>query len=480
MDNIANQTVSTTMWATVEKISTMGIQFVISMLLARLLSPADYGAIAMLMIFMAIGQQFIECGFSNALIRKQDCTQIDYSTSFIFNIVVGVVAYFLLFIIAPIVGRFYKMPILIDVLRVYGFVLILNSFTIVQNAILTKNLNFKIMAKVNTLNSLVSGIAGLVCAFYGMGVWALVCQSVIGAFFSAIFMSYVTKWRPSAIFSNTSFRYLWGFGSKMLVTGLISVIYGNIYSLVIGKIYDSKALGLFNRGQNTAQLFPNIVGSVFGRSTLPLLSQVQNDKTRLTYVYRQFAIVGSFLNFPLVFLIMALASPFILFFLTDKWAGAIIYVQIFAISMLTSAAGSVNLNLLQAMGRSDYTLRAEVIKKGLGFITVAALFNFGPLVLAVGSSIFNILCYFINLYYARKVLGISYMVQLKDLSPYFITSFLMFIFVYFFTAIVPSNLLKLVLGTFIGGLVYFLITKYILKVPYYNKIFEMVKQKCNK
>ncbi|MDD7461675.1 MAG: lipopolysaccharide biosynthesis protein [Prevotellaceae bacterium] len=473
--SFAKKTAVTTFWATIDKVGVLGIQFVVSLVLARLLTPSDYGVIAMFMIFIAIAQQFVECGFGNALIRKQDCTQKDLSTAFFFNIGIALIAYLIIFFLAPVIASFYDMPMLNKILRIYGLAIILNSFSIVQNAILTKRLAFKKIAKFNIISNLLTGVFAIALAYHGWGVWALVFQALFASLLTSCFLGVVTKWYPNLLFDRESMNYLWGFGSKMLLSGLISTIYSNIYSLVIGKFYDSRSLGLFNRGQQLSLLFPNILNSAFGRTTLPLLAEVQNDKERLSSIYRQFVIISVLISYPLVFLTFVLAKPFILFFLTEKWAGAIIYVQIFAVSALTSAPGIINLNLLQAVGRSDLTLKADIIKKVIGFIVIGLLIFTSPLVLAIGSSLLNIFIYIVNVYYARKVLSLSYLSQFKDQLPYFISSLLMAIVIYLVNCNIPNHLLQLIIGSCMGLIIYYLISRYVFRTEYYGKLLILMK-----
>lgn len=476
-DSFSSKVASASLWSAVEKIGTYGLQFVTSMLLARLLCPEDYGVIAMLMIFIEIGRQFVECGFRNALIRKQNCNQDDFSTAFYFNIGVALVIYLVLFLIAPLVATFYNMPPMKVVLRVYGLVIIINSMTIVTSAILTQRLSFKAMAKYNILGNLISGIVGICMAYKGFGVWALVGQSILGSALLVVFLQIATKWLPSVRFSKTSMHYLWGFGSKMLATGIIGVIYSNIYSLILGKLYTPAILGNFNRGQNIAQMVPGVVGSVFMNSSLPLLSQQQDDRDRLVHVYRELSKLGSYILFPLVLLMMVLARPFVLLVLTDKWSECVIYIQIFSISMLTSAAGAINLNLLQAVGRSDLTLKAEVLKKFTGFAVVFTMLFLGPLALAIGSTIFNIFCYAINLYYAKKVVGLKYTDQLRDLYPYLLCAIAMAIAIYLISFMIQNNMIVLIMGAVVGTIIYYLLTTYILKVDYAKRFINIALKK---
>ena len=475
--DIASKTLSTSFWATIEKVGTMGIQFAISMLLARLLDPNAYGTVAMLSVFIALAGQIIECGFSNALIRKKDCTQADLSTAFFFNIIAGFAAYLLLFLTAPLVGKFYNMPALSPILRANGLIVLTNSCLIVPNAILTRQLAFRKMARYNILTSMLGGLRAVFLAFKGLGVWALVFQSLASSILVTIFLWGVTRWKPSFVFSMKSFKYLWGFGSRMLASGLISTLYGNIYSLVIGKFYTSADLGLFNRGQNIALMLPMILAGTFGKSTLPILSKIQDDKQRFTHVYRQYGILLSFISYPFVFMTLVLAKPFIILVLTAKWAGAVFYMQLFALTGLTIPMGAVSINLLQAAGRSDYTLKAEVIKKSVAFALVAMLCPISPVALAYGVLGIEVFIYSINLYYARKVLNLPFIIQLKDPLPFFFASGITGLCAWASIFFIGSYFLQIIVGSIVGILVYFLITKYVIKVPYYDYLIAMVKER---
>lgn len=476
MSEIVKQTASTTLWATVEKFGLLGIQFVIGMVLARILSPSDYGVIALLFVFINLAQVFIDSGFGSALIRKLDCNEADYSTAFFFNIGVGISCYVVLFISAPFISQFYNKEILTPVLRCYGLSLIFNSAIIVQNAILTQRLAFKAMAKCNIIGTLSSGIVALYFAYIGWGVWALVIQTIVNALINVILFSISTKWKPIPTFSRDSFKYLWSFGSKSLISSLISSLYGNIYALVIGKCYTDADLGFFNRGHSTATLAPNIVQNVFNKSTLPLLSKMQNDRDALVNLYRKFTQLLAFISFPLVFIMMVLAKPFILFVLTDKWAEAIPFVQIFSIATLTGAVGMLNLNLLIALGRTDLTLKANIIKKSIGFAVVFCLLTTNPMILAIGSMAIDILCYLVNLYYAKKVIDLGYLTQIKDMMPYLLVSILVAIATYPVILIIPSHLLQLIIGAFVYMALYFLITRYYLKTSFYGNISQLIKR----
>lgn len=477
MSDIAKQSVSITFWATVEKVANMGLSFVVGLVLARLLSPGDYGVLAMFSVFVQIAAVFIECGFGNALIRKKNCSQKDYSTAFWFSFFVALACYITIFIGAPFIGRFYKMPLLVPIIRVYCITILLSPFGIVQGSILTRKLAFKKMAKWNTLTNILGSLVGIIMAYLGYGVWALVYSTMFGSVLSSFFLAIVTHWVPSVEFSKDSIKYLWGFGSKMLVTGIISRIYANIHAIVIGKFYSSSALGLFNRGQSLARFGPSIISGVFGRTTLPMLARVQNDKEHLISVYRQYSIISTMLALPIIALVVVLARPFVVLFLTEKWIGCLIFVYIFAISMFVEPASEVNLNLMQALGRSDMTLKAEIVKKASGFLIVIMLVKFGPIALAWGAMAQCFVAYAVNLYCAHRLIELNYWVQVKDFLPYIFAALIAGLFsagaIYF----IPWNFVKLIIGSILCVLSYFAITKFIMKVPYYDYVFGMLKHR---
>lgn len=475
-ESTSRKAAKSSMWAAVEKASSLGIQFVITMVLARLLSPSDYGVIAMLGIFIAVAAQFINCGFGTALIRKDECSQEDFSTAFYFNIGVSIIIYLILFIAAPYIAKFYEQPLLCPVLRVYGISLIIAAICIVQQVMLTRKLDFKSTSIITTVSALLSGVVGVFCAYKGMGAWALVIQHITKEVLITVCLFVIIRWVPSFTFSKKSLSYLWNFGSKMLASGLISSVYNQLYNLFVGKVYNSATLGLYNRGLQISNIYPDIVQSVFVRNSLPLMSQCQNDKERLIHVYREFCKLVSFLTFPMVCLMVILAKPFVLFFLTDKWAECIPYVQIFCLGALFIPLSVVNYNVLLAAGHPGATLKAEIIKKTVGVLVIIILVPIGPVVLAIGSSLYSVFAYIINLYFAKKYVGISFVEQLLDLVPSFVISVITCIIVWLVIMFIPGYLLQLIVGGLLELLLYFVITKYIFKFTIYTQILGLIKK----
>ena len=475
-ESVVHKTARTSIWGGIEKISTLGVSFVVSLVLARLLSPADYGAIAMLTVFLAIAEQFITCGFGNALIRKPDCTHTDYSTAFYFNLAVSLICYAVLFFTAPLIASFYKMDILCPVLRVSGLTLPIGAFRLVQNAILTKTLKAEKSALVQLCSAVLSGGIGIYLAYKGFGVWSLVAQQVSAGVVTCCILWVASEWYPRWEFSLESLKYLWNFGSKMLVTGIISSVYANIYSIVIGKWYDGATLGIFNRGQRFARIIPEVTESALAKNSLPILSQLQDDNERLVHVYREFIKLSCFIAFPAVCLTSLLAEPFVRLVLTEKWMDSVIYIQIFALTALFFPANSVNLNLLQTYGRSDYTLKAEIIKKSIGLATVFILLPYGPLYLAAGSCAMDILALVVNAYFAKRLSGLPYCLQLLDILPAFVCTVLMALAVFFLCRILPGDWAKLLGGGAAGCCLYYLFTRYLFRMDIYGKLSSLLRR----
>jgi len=476
-ESVTHKTIRTSAWGAVQKFSTMGIKFVVTIFLTRLLTPKDYGTIALLSIFFAVANSIAECGFANALVRKKKCTQEDYSTAFFYNFGVSVLLYAVLFFCSPLIARFYDTPILTAVLRVSGLSLIIQSFNLTQSVQLTRKLEAKKFAIIASATSILSGFIGIFFAYQGFGVWALVIQSLSQTLATTMLFIYFVRWKPTWSFSESSFKYLWGFGSKMLVTGLISTLYANIYSLVIGKVYDTQDLGLFNRGQSTSNIFPSIMCSIFLGNALPILSQIRDDHDYMLNVYRKFTKLVTYINVPVCAILAALAEPFVLCMFTEKWIAVVPYIQIFCIAAALEPVGQLNLMIFQVEGRSDITLKVEIIKKAIGFLLVFILCHFGPLILALGSTTYLIFAYSINLFYVNKLENISYTRQLRDLLPFFVSAIVAAGASYLINFFNIASLLKLIIGGFIGSICYLLFTKYVFHSDIHDRVFQLLKQR---
>lgn len=457
--NVRKETLSGVKWTSIETFSLDGINFLLGLLLARLLLPSDFGTVAMIGIFISVSNTFANSGFRNALIRKIDRTEVDYSTVFYFNIVVSVICYAILFVCAPWVADFFHTPIVCDILRVQSLAIIFQAFCLVQNARLTIAIDFKTLAKRSMLSSILSAVVGVVMAYTGFGVWSLVAQNLVAKLTNSIFLWSYCKWRPLWVFSWKSFHELFSYGSKLMVSGLINTLYSNLNSIVIGRYFSSAALGYYNRGTNFARFPVRTLKSVLQRVTFPILAKLQDDDERLVAVYRKYIRVTSMVIFFACILLGALAKPVIIFLITEKWAKSIIYLQIFTFSVMFDHISAINLNLLQVKGRSDLFLRLEIIKK---IIAVAILFSsipFGVIGICISKVIYAQIATFINTYYTGKLFNLGYITQLKDFSGFFFISLIACAPAYLFTFLNLPHIVSLLFGLLTAPALYWLMLR---------------------
>ena len=456
-DSIKHQVVKGVMWSVIERFSVQGIQFVLTIIIARLVLPSDYGLIAMLNIFLAIAQVFVDSGFSNALIQKKDRTETDFSTVFYFNIFISVVFYLLLYVSAPYIASFYKEPELSSVTRWIGLNIVIAGFSIVQRAKLTINVDFKRQAKASLTAVLISGIAGILLAYKGWGVWALVVQSLSNSLLNTLLLWIFAKWTPKLVFSKESFNTLFTFGSKLLLSGLLHTIYINLYSLVIGRRYSSMDVGFYNRAYQFAN-FPsiNIVG-VIGRVIFPIQCGMQDDNERLKIFFIKYLRIACFIIFPLMTIVAVLSKPLILLVLTEKWLPASELLSILCAACMWYPIMVVNNQILNVKGRSDYFLRAEVFKKVIAIAILFITLPFGTRALCWGIVVYNFFDMIIIIYYSKMVISVKYLEQLRNIMPLFFASLLTGGMVYLSIQFFDGNLFgQLAIGSLIGLLVYIL------------------------
>lgn len=478
MSSLKDKTVKGVIWSAVDRFSAQGIQFVFSILIARLLVPEDYGVIAMLNIFLAVSQTFIDSGFATALIRKIDRTDTDFSTVFYFNIAVAVFFYLGLFFAAPAIANFYNTPLLVPVTRVTAINLVIGSLSGIHNAKLSIEIDFKSRAKVSVVSAVLTGAVGLWMAYSGYGVWALVVQTVFAGIIRTIMLWIIVKWYPKLVFSWKSFKEMFSFGSKLLVSGLLDTIYNNIYPLVIGKVFSPTTLGVYSKANSLAQFPSSNITSVLHSVTFPVLSTIQNEEDRLAAAYKRFLRIAAFVVFPLMMGLSAVADPFIRLALTDKWEGAIYLLQIICFCMMWYPIHSINLNILQVKGRSDYFLKLEIIKKVQGVIVLCITVPIGIVAMCYGSLISSIICLIWNTYYTKKLLGYGFFAQMKDLFPVIMHSLAMWLLVSVIVHFMPNLWLKLIVGV-LSGMVYYIVGAYLMKFPEMDELLTILKLKRN-
>lgn len=478
-DNLKVKAARGLFWSSVDRFSSQGISFVFSIFLARILDISDYGIVAMIVVFMAVAQAFVDSGFSSALIRKPDLNEEDKSTAFYFNIVVGLACYGILFLASPLITDFYDEPLLSPIIRVTGLSIIFNSLCVVQRALFTIAVDFKTQAIISLACTVISGIVGLVMAYNGYGVWALVAQSTISTFLNFVLLWLCSRWRPVTGFSRASFRYLFNFGSKLLASGLLDTLYNNAYPIVIGKFYNSAQLGLYSRAQGYASLPSSNITGILQRVTFPVLSLMQDDDEKLANNYRRLLRMSAFVVFPLMIGLAAIADPLIRVLITSKWAGCIIYLQIICFGMMLYPIHALNLNLLQVKGRSDLFLRLEIVKKIIGVCTLCITIPFGITAMCIGLVIVSVIALYINTYYTGKLLRLSFLKQIKDLAPFFILSILVGLLMYYAPISIYNDFYRLVLGVLIGIVSYVGLSA-LFKIKEFNEIINLIRKNGRK
>ena len=457
-ESLKNKTVKGTIWSMVERFSVQGVSFVVMVIMARILTPTDYGLVGMLTIFIAISQSLIDSGFSQALIRKQNRSQVDCSTVFYFNIVVGVVIYILLYICAPLIARFYEEPILSSITRLISLSVVINSFVVVQRALLTERLDFKTQAKASLSASVISGVVGISMAKCGFGVWSIVIYQLINLSVNAGLLWVLSHWRPSLQFSWPSFIEMFGFGSKLAVSGIIDTIYKNLYLIVIGKIFKAADLGYYTRAQQFADFPSSNFTGIIQRVTFPVWCSIQDDDERLCGVYRRFLKLSAFVIFPFMMGLVAVAHPLVILLLKEQWDFTAVLLQILCFSMMWYPIHSINLNLLQVKGRSDLFLKLEIYKKLIGVGILCVTIPIGLIAMCIGSVISSVIALVINTYYTERLIGLGFIKQMKDLFPSMAYSFSMLAVVYCVTEFFNDNLQKVIVGVVVGILYYIFIS----------------------
>ena len=453
-ESLKNKTIKGVFWSAIERFSVQGVQFILSFVIARQLLPSDYGLIAMLNIFMALAQCFIDSGFSNALIQKQNRTQADYSTVFYFNLVASILMYILLLLFAPLIAVFYNQPILEIIIIWTGLTLIIRSISTVQYTILAINLNFKLQAIISFIAIIISGSIAIYLATNGYGVWTLVMQGLINSSVITILLWMTTHWRPS-IFSIASFKEMFSFGSKLLIGGLMHTAYIHLYTLTIGKIFSPKDLGLYSKAANISQYPSTNITNILDRVIYPVLCKLQDKDEALVDKFYLFIKATAFFVFPMMIGLATISPPFIRLVLTDKWLDIVPFLQILCIAYMWDPIMRQTWNFLNIKHRSDYSLKSEIIKKTVAIGILIITIPFGIKIMCIGLIAYSIADLLIILQFTKRILpDINLKNHIKVLSPIIFRSTIMGIFVYIWINIFTNLYIQLIGGLLIGLISY--------------------------
>ena len=424
-DNLKASVLSSLFWTFLERGGVTGVQFIVQIILARLLLPEDYGIIALIVVFIAISQTFVQSGLGTALIQKKEVTDEDYSSVFYLTLVVALVFYGILFLAAPFIAAFYNQPLITPVLRVLGLTLFFGAINTIQNAVIARNFQFRKLFISSLGAVLLSGVIGVAMAYTGYGVWALVGQQLTSIIALCAIMWLTVKWRPKLLFSLTRVKELFSFGWKLLVSGLMDVIYNNLSSLIIGKLYPASMLGYYTKGQE----FPNVLVSNINSSIqavmFPAYAKNQDNRPMVKQIMRRALVTSSFLVFPAMAGLAAVAEPLVILLLTEKWLVAVPFLQIFCAVYALWPIHTVNLQAINALGRSDVFLKLEILKKIVGVSMLAVTVPIGIYAMALGMIVTGIIATLINSYPNKLLLDYSFTEQWRDLMPALILSLIM-------------------------------------------------------
>ncbi len=453
--SLSEKSLSGILWVFADKLGSSSINFLITIVLARLLAPEHFGLVAMVMVFFELSSVFVESGFSTALIRQKEISEADKSTTFIFNLITAVALYVVLFFCAPLIAGFFDQPMLTWIVRVMGLNLIVEALAIVQGSTLTQQIDFKTQTKARFGAVVLSGIAGVALAFQGFGVWALVVRILVMALLQTAFLWKLNPWKPSFVFSRESFRRLFGFGSKILSAALLDKFFSHIYKLVIGKFFAAASLGFYTQAGNFSNMVINTLFRTVQSVTYPVLSKLQDDRPRLKEGYRKILMLSSFVIFPAMTLLGVLAKPTLLVLVGEKWLPSVPFLQLLCLAGATYHFTTVNLNMLLVLGRSDLSLKLEVVKKIVIGIAIVVGLPFGIYGLVIGEVIATYINMTINAYYSKKFLAYSFPEQLLDVAPTLSISIMTGALVYLLSSLpYESALLQLITGAAFGGVVY--------------------------
>lgn len=474
-NNLRAKTKAGLYWKFAEKFSLYGVNFVIGIVMARLLSPSDFGISALPAVFLGISGVFISAGFSDALVRKTDLKEEDLSTAYLYSLSVGIVCYIIIFIASPWIADFYKTPILKSLLRVSCLYFLYGSFGTPQRVLLKRRLDFKFLAKLSVISRLTSGVVGIAFAYLGYGVWSLIVSAIAADILNLALLTYYVRWYPKIRWSKNSFKYLWGYGNKMIASSLLDVTYRNITPIIVGKFYSTADLGIYNRARGYATLVTHSVFDVVKEVSFPVLSKIQNDTDRLIMNYRKMINVTSFIVFPIAMLLAALARPLVITLVTAKWEACIILLQIMCFSSMWHPVHALNLNILLVAGRTDLFFRLEVAKKIVGLTILCSSLPFGLVVFCSAGIVSSIIMLFINTWYTGKFYHFGFKEQIKDLLPILALSFIVFLAVLSLIQFIDNMFLQIFIGGLFGSILY-IGGAYLFKFKELNEIKFLIKR----
>ncbi len=471
----AKSTTSNFLWRFMERCGAQGVTFIVSIVLARLLDPKVYGTVALVTVFTAILQVFVDSGFGNALVQKKNADNIDFSTVFFFNITVCTALYLIMFFCAPFIASFYKMPELTPVVRVMSLTLIISGVKNIQQSYVSKNLLFKKFFFATLGGTIGAAFIGIGMAYAGFGVWAIVAQNLFNQLVDTIILWVTVKWRPQLAFSFKRLKGLFSYGWKLLVSSLLDTGYNNLRQLIIGKLYTAKDLSFFNKGQSFPNMIVTNINSSIDSVLLPTMSAEQDDKSRVRAMTRRAIKTSTYIMMPLMMGLAVSAEPLVSLILTDKWLPCVPFLRIFCFTYAFYPIHTANLNAIKAMGRSDMFLKLEIAKKAFGLVVLVSTMWFGVIWMAYSLLLASLFSQIINSFPNKKLLEYGYIQQLKDMLPQIALSCVMGFCVYLLNCVGLPVTVTLILQATVGAVLYITLSK-VFKIESFEYVLNMLKK----
>ena len=462
-------------WSFFERFGQEFIQFFISVFLARILLPEEFGLIATLAIFLAIGQSFIDSGFQKALIQKKELTQLDKCSVFFFNIAIGFLMSLTMYFSAPIISSFYNIPELYDIIRVLSFIFLFISFGLVQDSLMAKKLDFKTLFKVNGLSVVLSGAISILLAINDYGVWSLVGLHLSSSLFKSILLWIFSSWRPKLLFGFHSLKSMYYFGSNLFFVSITNAFFVNIYQLVIGKFFSVSALGYYQRSKNLSMYPVSIIGGAVNNVSFSVFSKIQDDISSLKSHMRSTLLSVVFVTLPLMTGLAICAEPLIIILFTEKWLASVPYFQMLCLVGAFYPIQLINLNVLNAQGRSDLYLKIDLLNKAIILVLVYLTYPYGIAAMIIGQIIQSFIAYWLFSYYAGKYLNYTMLKQIRDMLPIMISTILMAFFIFFLKSFIINNIYFLITVQVLLGTIIYILICLLLKIDVVIKLFKFLK-----
>lgn len=474
--SLQSRTIAGVLWSFIEQLLRRGVSIIVTLLLARFLVPEDFGLLAMMTVFIAIATALMDSGIKQAVIRKLNPDAAYFSTAFYTNLALGAIAYILLFAAAPFIANFYEEPRLTLLIRVAGVAVLINAFQVIQVAMLSRDLNFKLQMNATVPAALISGLVAVVLAYLGFGVWALVTQTLLSALLVVAVYWWIQPWRPSAVFDVTAMKEMYSFGYKLFLSGILQAISKNIYVLVIAKVFSAGVAGLYFFSERIKSLVITQLVLSVQKATYPALATLQEDNRKLKNGYRNVMRVTTFLLFPVMLLMAALAEPLFELLFPERWLPAVTYLQLMCVVGILYPIHSINLNILKVKGRSDLVLWLEIFKKTTLFLVLFFSYRYGVIGIIIGQGVQSVISYLPNSYFSKQLIGYSVKDQLIDIAPALGIAGIVSLLAFLLHPLVQLDpLLVLVIFGTLGGLMYIGMAK-LLKLPAYQLAEGMIRK----